>query len=291
MKKFLSKAKNIIYSSYLCIKYPFLYPRNRFDGKHHNRFLNSWIWKLYKESTLEIGISITHLDKDTPIPKTKYDTNIPGLSVMITPNNIVEVKFRGECNYKNLATDLKDQFIIIGYRIRKPWIAGGNPNIIIYVNKLDEDGKRYGFIYRRVIFITNKFLNKLGNILEWIDTKVLDKIFILPDRTELDALEPGWRKAFGLQICEEIKQALLKKGGRKMLNNYRIDQIKEKWGYLHWYDHNSIPEVENIIHKYKYISEHTCINCGRPAKYMSKGWISPFCEYCIKDPELASVIK
>lgn len=93
----------------------------------------------------------------------------------------------------------------------------------------------------------------------------------------------GWRKAFGLQMCEEIKQALLNKDGLKTLFNYRIAQIKEKYGGLRWYDANTTSEIQDIISKYEDISYHTCINCGKEAKYMSKGWISPYCEECVGD--------
>jgi hypothetical protein len=98
--------------------------------------------------------------------------------------------------------------------------------------------------------------------------------------TELDAMDEGWRKAFGLQMCEEIKQALLKSGGRKYLYKYRIMQIKEKWGGLRWYDAWSTKEIMKIISKYEDISYKTCIKCGKPAKWVSKGWICPYCDDC-----------
>jgi hypothetical protein len=36
--KLLKTIKNVIYSSYMCISYPFLYPRNRFTGLHYNNW-------------------------------------------------------------------------------------------------------------------------------------------------------------------------------------------------------------------------------------------------------------
>lgn len=41
--------------------------------------------------------------------------------------------------------------------------------------------------------------------------------------------------------------------------------------------------VQDIIDKYTELSRNICINCGKPAKYMSKGWISPYCEDCAKE--------
>lgn len=38
--------------------------------------------------------------------------------------------------------------------------------------------------------------------------------------------------------------------------------------------------VQNIIDKYTELSRNICINCGKPAEWMSKGWISPYCTDC-----------
>lgn len=51
--------------------------------------------------------------------------------------------------------------------------------------------------------------------------------------TELDAMPEGWRTAFGLQMCKELKEILV---GAGALETYRIMDIKEKYGSLHWYD-------------------------------------------------------
>lgn len=48
--------------------------------------------------------------------------------------------------------------------------------------------------------------------------------------TWLDDMPDGWRIAFGNEMCEKIKQALLSEGGEKMLNDYRLQQVKEKFG-------------------------------------------------------------
>ena len=41
-----------------------------------------------------------------------------------------------------------------------------------------------------------------------------------------------------------------------------------------------ITEDNKTINKYEDISYHTCISCGKPAKYLSTGWICPYCEKC-----------
>jgi len=97
--------------------------------------------------------------------------------------------------------------------------------------------------------------------------------------TEADEMPDGWWIAFGEQMCEEIRDALIEDGD---LDRYRVVQIKEKYGALCWYDNgvkiNS--RVHDIIRKYENISAYTCIVCGKPATKITLGWISPFCDDC-----------
>lgn len=99
--------------------------------------------------------------------------------------------------------------------------------------------------------------------------------------TELDEMPEGWRIAFGDEMLEELREELIR---CNFLDEYMIVQIKEKYGGLRWYD-GGIPQdckVWNIISKYEAISEKTCTRCGELAKWMSTGWIMPFCDDCAK---------
>lgn len=97
--------------------------------------------------------------------------------------------------------------------------------------------------------------------------------------TELDAMPDGWRIAFGEQMCEEIRQELVKIG---YLDKYRITQIKEKFGALRWYDHGCTEKMlREIIPKYENLSAYTCIRCGKPATRITLDWICPFCDDCV----------
>ena len=168
--------------------------------------------------------------------------------------------------------------------------------------------------------------------------------------TELDDMPTGWRLAFGLDMCREIKEELIK---FDYLDKYRITQIKEKYGSLRWYcggapigklsedyeeviiqGSDTLPEydknefafildhtdnyesifdengktkdnareimknnekatyhyrkhriiekckIDEIISKYERLSYDICIDCGKPAKWVSTGWISPWCDDC-----------
>lgn len=95
--------------------------------------------------------------------------------------------------------------------------------------------------------------------------------------TELDAMPGGWRKAFGEQLCEELKAELVR---ADVLDDYRVVQIKEKFGTLRWYDNGNTDAGYKIISKYEALSARTCICCGKPATRISTGWISPYCDDC-----------
>ena len=128
--------------------------------------------------------------------------------------------------------------------------------------------KRYPFLRPR---------NRFDDIIMWEHPK-WDWRYQRPyEWTELDCMPDGWRKAFGKQMCEEIRNALIEDN---YLYKYRIVQIKEKYGSLRWYDWGAPQKVQDIIDKYEEISTHTCIRCGRPATKISTGWICPFCDKC-----------
>lgn len=99
--------------------------------------------------------------------------------------------------------------------------------------------------------------------------------------TYLDDMPEGWKRAFGIDMCEDIRQVLVK---ANYLYNYRICQVKEKYSGLRWYDAGApssiYRELCDVIDKYEELSYHTCIRCGRPATKISLGWISPFCNEC-----------
>ena len=99
--------------------------------------------------------------------------------------------------------------------------------------------------------------------------------------TNLDDLPKGWVKAFGLQMCEDLRKILVE---ANYLEEYRILQWKEKWGRLTIYSGgypNEIADQYNAWEdKYEKLSTQTCIGCGKPGKMVYSGWISPWCKDC-----------
>ena len=103
--------------------------------------------------------------------------------------------------------------------------------------------------------------------------------------TELDEMAPGWRIAFGTPLCDELLAELRQ---CDFIAQYRITQIKEKYGYLHWYDagYPVDSRIDSILYKYEDLSFCICPSCGNVTKYGTDGWIQYICEDCYqKIPE------
>lgn len=94
--------------------------------------------------------------------------------------------------------------------------------------------------------------------------------------TWLDDMPYGWREVYGLLICEDIVRCM-----GDMVKDYRFCDIKEKWGSLRIYDNGATGELHDQFHKYEYLTENTCITCGKIGVPMTNtGWMMPLCEDC-----------
>lgn len=128
--------------------------------------------------------------------------------------------------------------------------------------------KKFEQLYNKYLCDLYPFLNPL--IDKW---KRWNYEFI-----ELDFMPGGWRKSFGLKMCEEIKKALIK---NNCLNDYYIAEIKEKYGGLRWYDYGAPAEVEEIIEKYEQLSYHTCMLCGEYVEEVHSNISITLCDKCV----------
>lgn len=261
------KFLKIIESSILCLRFPFLYPRNRFSDLHYTNwkmfnFVGNW-----KSQTYDIIWFHPTTEKKGGPMVTQRINDFREYTILVKDN---KVSIR---NKKKIIWE--KPFSYFGEGEIKGITRNSDNKLCLSVS---EDFKRNESNQWLITIIHSKWLYKICNIVDWIHEHPVQWLHFIPTFTELDAMETGWRNAFGIQMCKEIKTALKK---NNCLRKYRITQIKEKYGSLRWYDTGAPEEVHKIISKYEQISAKTCIICGKSAKYISKGWISPYCENCI----------
>lgn len=123
------------------------------------------------------------------------------------------------------------------------------------------------------------------------ETSTYTRFYRPEEASYFDSFPTGWWVGFGEQMCEEIRDCLLRHGGANFLYGVRVIELKEKYGALIFeldyaglseYDgaNDAIDDVEEILTKYFYVSQHTCIECGAKATRTSLGWIAPYCDKC-----------
>ena len=274
------KFKHTLESCWLCMKYPFLYPRNRFTGRHRTGALSKRVSKLSERSILHISIT-GEVAKDK---KTGYSTYADFTNVRVRLNKENNtITFSNPIQTKVYEVKgilgMDDRFEILGLNL--VFSMCGTPIVKVMVKVKDENDKaNYGFRYDYVELVTNKWFNFWRKVTSWFDEQVLDRILFIPTFTEWDAMPTGWRKAFGDQYLKDLKKQLKKD---HMLYSWRITQIKEKFGTLRLYCSHGTRELYDLINTYEDLSWHTCIRCGKPAKYNTTGWIEPYCEDCLNE--------
>lgn len=269
-----------INNTLLCISFPFLYPRNRFTGLHYNNWeINKFLTNSRKSAYTNVLVHIVNESKLPEIKSAYYNSDI-----IIVPNKKTLIVLNNK--HKTVRIDISKYCSGEISYIRKELSKENKINVYAVV----KDGIEIAPHFITEKFITDKIMYFILKVMEWFYHHPLQWIHCIPMYTELDALDKGWRLKFGKQLCKDIKKSLLREGGRKRLKEYRIMQIKEKYGFLHWYDAGGNIEImREIIPKYEELSYHTCINCGKPATKRSTGWICPYCDDCIGDRDYVDI--
>lgn len=277
------KIGRVIYSTLLCIKYPFLYPRNRWTDKHYN------CWKIieyhrenYRKAYCLISLQITdkevNSEEQTEYYKfldTKKETY---LRTDYFGDELVIYLGRNKGTIEKIIKKIK-----LGSKIYdSSWVSGKNV-LVLKVNSVEELKEIYNGNFNCIRLTINQILAFKIKILDWIEKYPLQIIHFPTYYTELDSMDKGWREAFGMNFCKDLRKALIRTGGYKLLFRFRILQIKEKYGRLEVYCVGYNDEINKVISKYSKLSEKTCIRCGKPATWISKGWISPYCDDCVPD--------
>ena len=277
------KIGRVIYSTLLCIKYPFLYPRNRWTDKHYNcwkiiEYHRENYGKAYHLISLQITDKEVNSEEQTEYYKfldTKKETY---LRTDYSGDELVIYLGRNKGTIEKIIKKIK-----LGSKIYdSSWVSGKNV-LVLKVNSVEELKEDYNGGFNCLRLTINQILAFKIKILDWIEKYPLQIIHFPTYYTELDSMDKGWREAFGMNFCKDLRKALIKTGGYKLLFRFRILQIKEKYGRLEVYCIGYNDEINKVISKYSKLSEKTCIRCGKPATWISKGWISPYCDDCVPD--------
>lgn len=218
-----------VYSCYICLRFPFLYPRNRFTNRHYTnkKILDKrsdiyWKWDDYSKN---------HMNE--------YFNKFGWDAFFIKPDD-------SDTDLDISSDDFDGNFIINEYIMK---LATKKDRFMYWL---------YGFYHQ-----------------------ILEIIHCIPFYNELDAMDNGWKKNFGIDFCKDLKKAILKDGGWKyMITKFRIMQIKEKYGVLVVYPNYYTENVQNVLNSYEELSQHVCINCGKEATKRTLSYICPYCDGC-----------
>ena len=275
--RWFKNFKKTIESTYLCLRYPFLYPRNRWTGLHYNNWkLHEYHVENYKKAvdsfmvhTCNVSDCKFSIDNLTLVQIPEFDASNKIEAKII--NKEVLFTWRGKILYRHkIITDKEDDIFRYGFKIEDK-----KPNLyIIYKNEVEipENEK-----FHIKSFVVNRWLWFKVKMADFLNDYVLQLFHCIPTYTEWDAMRSltGWNKAFGDKLLKDMNTQLKKD---KMRHSFRITDIKEKFGSLQIYCGAASREMFGLLRKYEELSYKTCIVCGKPAKYLSGGWICPYCE-------------
>lgn len=252
----VTKIKKLFSNTILCLRYPFLYPRNRFNGRHYtNRWINKKIEEVNRRAKLTLSISFMtqeELDKKINDKNDKY-VKI-GDSVWFNSNELhLNYNSRDEKFFiqaqkynngshipskVNVYSFLVDDYIkksglthddivnILFYDRHYTTIMKVNTSIIslLFILKNKDDNKKcYTFETVNLNFDKNLKL-KIG-ILKMLEI-FIGVFHILPSYTELDSMDNGWRISFGEKICKDIRNSLLLTYLKNERPNSIVNRIK-----------------------------------------------------------------
>jgi hypothetical protein len=87
---------------------------------------------------------------------------------------------------------------------------------------------------------------------------------------------PGW-----LKILEKRLPDIDRIVKEKKLTDFRITQVKEKFGEIRIYSNWSIDEIDDVLHEIEDECGKTCETCGSgSAIFRTDGWLRVSCQEC-----------
>ena len=102
--------------------------------------------------------------------------------------------------------------------------------------------------------------------------------YIWQELIRKQAIGVGWHELI-IYLMQEIEKAYEK--NNLSILEFRIDEIKEKYGILRISAYSSLMEVHKIIMETENKSESTCEKCGKKGKIrINRHWILTLCDSC-----------
>ena len=88
----------------------------------------------------------------------------------------------------------------------------------------------------------------------------------------------GWWPVLD-KLCADITREL-ENGPDELLAEFRVDQIKEKFGGLRFYVSVGNDDIYNLIRVAENECDKLCEDCGKPGERRRGGWIKTRCDAC-----------
>jgi hypothetical protein len=90
----------------------------------------------------------------------------------------------------------------------------------------------------------------------------------------------GWFNLIN-DLCKNIQNELNKRSNKKLKEEFKVNQIKEKFGGLRFYTYCDNEQIHKLIDIAETLSFKTCECCGRKGKLCNvEGWLTTLCGDC-----------
>lgn len=94
-------------------------------------------------------------------------------------------------------------------------------------------------------------------------------------------LPAGWFRLLDA-LCTAIESSMTE----TELRDFRVTQVKEKYGGLRFYCNGGSELTPGLIEAAELRSEEICMECGDAGKRRSGGWVITMCDFCTAEAAL-----
>lgn len=94
-------------------------------------------------------------------------------------------------------------------------------------------------------------------------------------------LPEGWYRVLDA-LCTAIETSMTD----AELRDFRVTQVKEKYGGLRFYYSGGTEITSGLIESAEECSEKICMECGDAGRQRSGGWVVTLCDFCTAEAAL-----